>query len=546
MIDGHEQVLLSALMNGARELPIAPEDFSSPPNRKLFECLTNLENRSLLALTDMLRANGQLEAVGGVGRITGISMLPHDPDSFEYALDCVREHSHQRRAAKIGDALRNGSITPEDAAAELNSFNSSHRNGENQSVEDFPEPISEVAFYGLAGEIVRRIEPHTEADRAALLIQTLAAFGSVIGRNAHAIADGARHSMNVFAVLVGETSKSRKGTSLNHVLRIFERADEQWSQNCIGHGLSSGEGVIWAVRDPITKTVKNKKTGNYSEEIVDAGVSDKRLCVQEGEFANVLKVMSREGNTLSPVIRSAWDSGNLRSMTKNSEARATDAHISIIGHITRDELRRLLTETEAANGFANRFLFLAVRRSKCLPEGGNLDAEDFNGLVIRLHQAIEFARNAGEVTRDNQARELWRIVYPELSEGKPGLLGAITARAEAQVLRLSCIYALLDHSTTITLDHHRAALAVWNYCERSAKWIFSTATGNSRADRILMGLRIAGKSGMTQTEISERIFNRNVSSRGLSDALRILQRSGKAKCIKESTGGGPRKRWIAR
>jgi hypothetical protein len=160
----------------------------------------------------------------------------------------------------------------------------------------------------------------------------------------------------------------------------------------------------------------------------------------------VLKVMSREGNTLSPVIRSAWDSGNLRSMTKNSEARATDAHVSINGHITKDELRRQLTETESANGFANRFLFAAVRRSKILPEGGDIESENFNDLVTRLHAVIEFGRTAGEITRSEEARELWRACYPALSEGKPGLLGAITARAEAQVLRLSCNYALLDSS----------------------------------------------------------------------------------------------------
>ena len=186
------------------------------------------------------------------------------------------------------------------------------------------------------------------------------------------------------------------------------------------------------------------------------------------------------------------------SCSKNSSARATDAHISIIGPITNCELRRLLTETESANGFGNRFLWLAVRRSKCLPEGGNIQSENLNNLVMRLHAAIEFARNAGEVTRGDAARELWRIVYPELSEGKPGLLGAITARAEAQVLRLSCIYALLDCSTTIRPEHHRAALAVWNYCDRSARWIFGTATGDSNADRILIALRAAGSSGMTR------------------------------------------------
>lgn len=191
---------------------------------------------------------------------------------------------------------------------------------------------------------------------------------------------------------------------------------------CLASGLSSGEGIIWAVRDQVT---------DDDGEVTDVGVSDKRLCVAEGEFAQVLKVMAREGNTLSAVIRSAWESGNLRSMTKNSPARATGAHISIIGHITRDEYRRLLTESEAANGFANRFLPVAVRRSKVLPEGGRIHDENLNELVMRLHKAIEFACNTDEITRSDAARKLWDACYEDLSEGKPGLLGAITARAEA-------------------------------------------------------------------------------------------------------------------
>ncbi len=32
----------------------------------------------------------------------------------------------------------------------------------------WPEPLADEAFYGLAGDIVRTIEPHTEADPAAL------------------------------------------------------------------------------------------------------------------------------------------------------------------------------------------------------------------------------------------------------------------------------------------------------------------------------------------------------------------------------------------
>jgi hypothetical protein len=327
------------------------------------------------------------------------------PEGFHDVSDYIASLSPETAADTIRKLIEQ---TPE-----LSSLNSSGLAGNNALVDDFPEPLSEVAFHGLAGDIVRRIEPHTEADRAALLIQLLITFGNVIGNNAHAMADGSRHAMNLFPVLVGQTSKARKGTSWAHVRRTFKHADEPWEQQCIANGLSSGEGVIWAVRDPVIKR-ERQKNGGYTDAVVDAGISDKRLCVIEGEFANVLKVMTHEGNTLSPVIRSAWDGGNLRSMTKNSEARATGAHISIIGHITRDELRRLLTETEGANGFANRFLFLGVQRSKCLPEGGSLDAENLNDLVVRLHDAIEFARNAGQVTRSERARGHWRIVYPEL------------------------------------------------------------------------------------------------------------------------------------
>jgi hypothetical protein len=474
-----------------------------------------------------------IESLAGIARSIKSVTLPNGFHDVSDYIASLPEGTAAKAIAKLIDE------TPV-----LNSLNSLGRNGDDKVVDDFPEPLSDVAFHGLASDIVRRIEPHTEADPVALLIQVLTAFGNVIGREPHAIADGSRHPMNLFAVIVGESSKSRKGTSWAHARGIFKRADEQW-QNCIASGLSSGEGMIWAVRDPITKTVKDRKSGQYQDEIVDAGIADKRLCVVEGEYANVLKVMTREGNTLSPVIRGAWDSGNLRSMTKNSEARATGAHVSIIGHITKDELRRLLTETESANGFGNRFLWLAVRRSKCLPEGGNIDSENLNDLVTRLHEAIEFARNAGQVTRSEGAREHWRIVYPKLSEGKPGLLGAITARSEAQVLRLSAIYALLDCSRTIEVDHHRAALALWNYCDRSARWIFGTATGNNHADRILLALQAVGSSGMTQTEISKRIFNRNVPSKALYAALRILHQSGQARFTMESTGGAPRKRWFA-
>jgi hypothetical protein len=278
--------------------------------------------------------------------------------------------------------------------------------------------------------------------------------------------------------------------------------------------------------------------------VTDSGVNDKRLFVLEAEFANTLKVATREGNILSAVIRQAWETGSLRIMTKNSPARATGAHISIVGHITRSELRRLLTETESANGFGNRFLWPAVRRSKCLPEGGSLPA--IADLIERLHEAIEFASYASEVKWSAAARKLWARLYPQLSEGKPGLLGAITARAEAQVLRLSMIYALLDCSTTVEEQHLRAALALWRYCEESARWIFESGTGNKSADRILAALKVAGEQGLTKWQITTNVFNRHATKFEIDEALRLLHSLKLAFPVIENTATRHAERWFYR
>jgi hypothetical protein len=416
-------------------------------------------------------------------------------------------------------------------------------------LEEYPSPLAPAAFNGLAGEVVRRIEPHTEADPAALLFQLLAGFGNLVGHDTYIVADGARHHLNLYGVLVGQSSKSRKGTSWNHVANLLERVAPDWKKNCVTSGLSSGEGLIWEVRDPIeeTKARRGRKKGDpfvYETFIADQGETDKRRLVLEAEFASVLKVMRREGNNLSPVIRAAWDSGELNTMVKNCPAKATGAHISIIGHITREELRRLLTETESANGFANRFCWLAVRRSKFLPEGGAIESVNFNDVIISLKQAADSANDFLEVRRDPEAAELWRAAYPALSEPGPGMGGAVTSRGEAQVMRLSAIYALLDSSRLIRVEHHEAAMALWDYCRQSAKWIFGTSTGDRNADKILRALRHA-PNGLTKTEISAEVFNRHASSADIDEALRLLHGLKMAYYEIEATNGAPVQRWFA-
>ena len=229
-----------------------------------------------------------------------------------------------------------------------------------------PEPewptMGDDAYHGLAGEVVHTIEPHTEADPVAILIQFLACAGNIIGRCPYHQIEGDQHHANLFTVLVGESSKARKGTSWGRIASFAKLADEHWYDDRTKSGLSSGEGLINEVRDE-RKEWNRRRAARKS---LIAGVKDKRLMVSEPEFAGVLAVVERHGNTLSPLMRKAWDGGILATMTRTAPLRATGAHISIVGHITVDELRARLTRTDTANGFANRFLFMLVRRSRAV------------------------------------------------------------------------------------------------------------------------------------------------------------------------------------
>ncbi len=414
--------------------------------------------------------------------------------------------------------------------------------------------LDPAALYGPAGDFVRRAAPHTEADPAGLLLQFLVAAGAVLGRGPWCVAGGARHHGNLFSVIVGQTAKSRKGTAWSLVSSLFREVDlETWSQ--IGaSGLSSGEGLIHAVRDRRTEWKEDKETGKWEEATVDPGAKDKRLMVHEGEFARPLTVSGRETNILSAVMRTAWDTGDLRNLVRHSAERASDAHISVVGHITESELNRTLSETDQSNGYANRILWCLVRRTKLLPDDDGFRVErDLVDLIeqVRLRLGVvdrlaaQGARELGgaaaqrqtgteldaEWHRDDAAKALWREqLYPRLAmEGDDPTDPAadVICRAEAQATRLSLIFAVLDASHEIRPEHLLAADAVWRYCRDSARRIFSAPRKRDvKAERVLTALRDAEPDGLGRYDIRRTVFGGHISEQGLAELLERLLRRG--------------------
>ena len=408
-----------------------------------------------------------------------------------------------------------------------------------------PHPVLEqAALHGPVGQLVRTLEPHTEADPAGLLLTALGVLGNCIGRAASFAVEGDTHHVNLFAVLVGDSSRGRKGTSLGRILSLFDAIDPGWKDQRLATGLSSGEGLIWAVHDPIEVVEPIREKGaitGYQTVVKDPGVKDKRLLVNESEFAQALRVLRREGNTLSPIIRQAWDRGDLKALTKNSLAQATDAHISILAHITRPELVKYLDETDIFNGFGNRFLWGAVKRSKLLPDGGQ--QVDLQPVKEMLTAAITAAKQISTMSRSPEARSVWHSVYPELTAERPGLYGAVTGRGEAQVLRLSMLYALLDGKAVIDVPHLLAALAVWRYCDASARMIFHREGEETKdpLERLLLAA-IRHQPGVNRKGLHKALGG-HVAAAQMVQALARLRDKRLVKMVMASTGGRPGECW---
>ena len=476
------------------------------------ELVSDLGEDELVVVTEGEKARDALEAAGipSVGTVTGASGTP-GPEALEVLRDrrvCLwpdNDDPGRKHMERVADSLRgvaaevlmytwHEATEKGDDAADHPAVKSRDPRAVDRLLTDLegsprwkPEPggkadeetsisepvpwprLADEAFHGLPGEIVNAIEPHTEADPVALLANLLIWFGNAVGRGAFLQVGGDKHHANLFAALVGESSKARKGMSRGHVRGLMHAVDAPWTDERVQNGLSSGEGLIHAVRDGAGGADRDG-----GPVLQDAGVLDKRLLIDGPELAKVLKVAYRDSNIVSAVLREAWDGDRLQAMTRNDPMKATNTHVSLVGHITRQELLRYLTETESGNGFANRFVWLLVKRSKALPFGGEWSTVDTGPLVRKLSAAVEFAKSAGAVTWGKSARGTWEAVYEALSEGKPGLFGAVTNRAEAQTVRLALVYAVMDRSRTIEGEHIEAALALWDYAEASARYIFET------------------------------------------------------------------------
>jgi DNA replicative helicase MCM subunit Mcm2 (Cdc46/Mcm family) len=199
-------------------------------------------------------------------------------------------------------------------------------------------------------------------------------------------------------------------------------------------------------------------------------------------------------------------------------------------------LKKYLGEVEKFNGLCNRFIWLLVGQSKFIPNPRPISGEFLAPLIDEIEVSARFARKARELTRNADAEAIWAGIYKSLRQEKPGVVGAITRRAAPIVMRLATIYALLERSNNIKAPHLKAAIAVWDYTEKSAHIIFGDSLGNKKADKLR--LHLAAKGRLTFTEIHD-IFHHNESADEIQRVVQIIVDAGLGKVIELANSNKP-------
>ena len=402
---------------------------------------------------------------------------------------------------------------------------------------------------GILGEFVRLATRDSEADPAAVCITALVRFcaevyGLAPNYGPHIHVGETIHPPRLFAVICGNSSKARKGTSRHPVSRLFGRqfcrpSDLQaWklplpARESSGP-LSTGEGLAFHVREESDAERERWQAAHPEEVLREKG--DKRLLVMDEEFASGLACTRREGNTLSMGIRSFWDSGDYAPLTKNNPITVRGAHINILTHITMQELAVSLGDVQAFNGFGNRFLWICARRAKLVPLPSPMPEEKLAPLQQELWKLIARAQKRGLMRMSERGLTVWKEVYPELSREHIGLVGCLINRAEAQTLRLALVYALLDGQEQIDAGHLQAALAMWSYARASAMYIFGSRGADPLEEKVLAALR---RGPMSATELS-RVFHGHVPKERLQPVLQQLEAQRRISIFREKTGGRSR------
>lgn len=388
---------------------------------------------------------------------------------------------------------------------------------------DFPPPPAPAAYGGVLGECAIALAGGTDASLVGLLGSLLAFSGALIPGQAY------QHRMQTtspYIALVGESGTGRKGTAMWRAHgAMCDALEEVYVNRVLLDGINSGEGLITALEWRQRTYPQEPTVGLLFEE----------------EFATVLASRSRDGSTLDPKLRAAWDGGPLSNRRSNETITVKPTYwLPALVAITPVELRARIGADAMQSGSANRWLYIPVARRA---DTGIATEPRLPG---ELRDALRFARRDAMDAKRPVAGVHPRVTatlteyQDHVTRTSQGTAADLVRRMSGTAFRLALVHAMADRSGQVGPEHLERALAVTEYARRGLGWVFGGSVGNRDADLLLRTLRKVGR--LRLRTITRELFRDPLRRQAAMDELHRL---GYARIeVVQETGGRPREELV--
>ncbi|MES2211397.1 MAG: DUF3987 domain-containing protein, partial [Chloroflexota bacterium] len=388
----------------------------------------------------------------------------------------------------------------------------------------FPDPPAAAAFSGLLGECVYDIAPGTDASLVGLLGCLIAFAGALVPGRAYF---HGQQTSSPFVALVGESSIGRKGTAMRRVQDAMSTCVEAvYVNRVIVDGINSGEGLV------------SHLTWKHDSFPYEPTVG----LVYEEEYASLLASRGREGSTLDPKMRQAFDGGPLSNRRSNETKTISPPYwLPALIAITPDELRIRLEAGALQSGSANRWLYLAVEKRET-------PATNDEPAFAREHAAAIVAARRVALDDSHPVRVQPAVIttLTEYGDYLPtvsiGISRDLVRRLNVIAFRVALIHALVERSDYVTTEHLERALALTEYGRLGIPWIFGETIGSPDADLLLRHLVTSGR--LTKRAITQEIIRDPIRRQSAIDELVRLGRA-EVVTVQPEGRGRPRTELVA-
>lgn len=371
----------------------------------------------------------------------------------------------------------------------------------------------------------------------------LIGLGMAVG-GMRTLEDAPTVSANLFVCLVGSTGTG-KSKSKRHLALLLDQAlpyqyDDQppFGAQYL-NGIQSGEVLIKQFQHPMIDPMTNKVIGFWP------GV---RIVADFEELAGLVGKSSRQGSTLKSVLMDMYDAPLRLSSTSMSHGNivADRPFGSAVTTTQYDSIRNLITRSDDASGFANRWTFATgVPKKQFSVNRVRIDLTKAAGYLSGINLR---ARAEETVTWDPDGEKAWdHFFHGRLFQARTVSDMSIVQRLDLMLKKMFLLFAVNENCTSVSEDIVNRVITLFPHLMETYGVVEAKISATEEGDdteRMLRHVKrlTSNKRGPTATELYRVMKSKNNSVtkiRKLLENLVVLGMITEFKVPPGPNGGRP-------